>query len=297
MRDWCKANGVMVETSVPHSAYQNGRAERLGGVVWQGGASLRYGGNLPNEDWLACCLAFIHQRNRLPSTSCKHPARTPFAALECLDLSIREQVDHFRVIGCLCYRIVPLNTRVGKPKRSERCVMMGYSDEGGQKGYYLRSLETGEVKAAALNQVEFCESKLVFPPSPSYDAWLRKEKSYVDGKEESEEEDSEDDENDDLTDGESEEEESDTDDSDSDGSYEPLPPAVAVGDGAGDENDDVMLMERLARGEALTEERQHNTRSSTQQGGAGASITPNSTQTGGSAGAMQRERRRQRRRA
>ena len=63
MKSWCKIRGTKIETSIPHTPHQNGMAERIGGVVWEGGAALRYGGNLLDTDWLYCCEAFVHIRN------------------------------------------------------------------------------------------------------------------------------------------------------------------------------------------------------------------------------------------
>ena len=146
----------------------------MGGIVRKDGAALRYGGNLPNEEWLRCCLSFLHIRNRLPSKSCRHPTRVPLEAYEGVDYPPDELVKEFRVLGCLCYVVVPHNLRVGKPKLSYRAVMLGYSNHSGQKGYVVRNLRTGKVGPAAHNQVTFYESKLVFPRESDYDAWLRK---------------------------------------------------------------------------------------------------------------------------
>ena len=174
MRGWCAERGTKIETTIPHTPYQNGLAERVGGVVWKGGASFRYGGNLPNEEWLRCCLAYVHVRNRLPSRGGPTTKLTPYEIFNDIEISQGELLDHLRVIGCLCFVTIPLNTRVGKPKLSYRAVMLGYSDHAGQKGYVVRNLSTGKIEAAAYNQVRFYEHKFVYPPSPDYDEWLKK---------------------------------------------------------------------------------------------------------------------------
>ena len=38
-------SGLEEEKTIPHTAYQNGKVERLGGVAWKGGQSFLYGGN------------------------------------------------------------------------------------------------------------------------------------------------------------------------------------------------------------------------------------------------------------
>ena len=52
--------------------------------------------------------------------------------------------------------------------------MLGYSEHAGQKGYVVRNLSTGKIEPAAYNQVHFYEHNIVYPPSPDYDEWLKK---------------------------------------------------------------------------------------------------------------------------
>ena len=186
MRSWCAARGTRIETTIPHTPHQDGKAERLGGAVWQGGACLRYGGNLPQTDWLHCCLAYVYVRNRLPTASClssKH--NTPYEAYNDIVVSPRELVDNFVTIGCLCYVLVPHSLRSGKPKKAYRAMLLGYSDNvTGQKGYIVRNLSTGKICSAAHNQVKCYESTLVFNPAREYDAWLYKRMNAIADKEE-----------------------------------------------------------------------------------------------------------------
>ena len=175
MKKWCSKRGMTMETSVPHTPWQDGKAERMGGVVWQGGASLRYGGNLPESEWLRCCLAFVHVRNKLPSAACKHPTLlTPYEAYNDVMIPACELIEHFRRLGCVCHVVVPHSVRSGKPKKTFRAMMLGYSEEAGKKGYVLRDLSTGRLVTAAYNQVHCFESTLAFPASLHHDAWLNK---------------------------------------------------------------------------------------------------------------------------
>ena len=70
---------------------------------------------------------------------------------------------------------IPLSLRVGKPKRSYRTIMLGYSEHAGQKGYIVRNLSTGKIQAVAFNQVRFYENTIVYPSPPDYDIWLTKD--------------------------------------------------------------------------------------------------------------------------
>ena len=113
MKKWCTDRGTTIETSIFHTPHKNGKAERLGGVVWEGGAALRYGGNLLDSDWLHCCEAFVHVRNRLPNTHTvsKQGRNTAWELYNDAVVDQRELIDHFRTLGCLCYVVSPLNTR------------------------------------------------------------------------------------------------------------------------------------------------------------------------------------------
>ena len=90
------------EKTCAHTPHQNGRAERVGGWVWSGGLSLLFGGNLPASDWLHCCQAYVHMRNRLPKS--KWQESTPYMVLHEVadDVSeMKEQIKQFRTIGCM----------------------------------------------------------------------------------------------------------------------------------------------------------------------------------------------------
>ena len=177
MRAWCASRGTRIETTIPYTPYQDGKAERLGGVVWQGGACLRYGGNLPKTDWLHCCLAYVYVRNRLPSNACLSTAyKTPYECYNDVSVSPKELVDTFKTIGCLCYVLLPHSLRSGKSKKAYRALLLGYSDNvSGQKGYIVRNLSTGDISSVAHNQIHCYESKLAFQPARTYDAWLNKQ--------------------------------------------------------------------------------------------------------------------------
>ena len=89
---------------------------------------------MPVSEWLRCCLAFIHVRNRLPNMACCEKNMTPYEAFHGVEVPQLELISHFKTIGCLCYKILPFNLRHKKPKLSDRSVLLGYADELGQKG-------------------------------------------------------------------------------------------------------------------------------------------------------------------
>lgn len=157
---FCKKQGIRLETSVAHHPHQNGMAERTGALIIEGALALQRAGQMRQTEWIYCTAAQAHIRNRLPTT--RNPDTTPYNLFHGVQLTLREQIQHFRILGSKCYRITPLMQRKGKNTRVEPCVFLGYLDElSGTKGYLLRSLLDGRLLQATHSQVRFDENTLV----------------------------------------------------------------------------------------------------------------------------------------
>ena len=169
MKIYCGQKGIKIESTVPHTPYQNGLAERMGGHLINGGLALQYGGNLPRCDWLTSVKAYNHVHNRLPDKY----QRTPWEKYHSVEVPWEKQTAHLRRIGSLCYKVKPHNIRKAHTHKADRCILLGYGDEAGSKSYIVRNLSTGEVSRAAHNQLQIHEDNLVFPKPTSYDHWLK----------------------------------------------------------------------------------------------------------------------------
>ena len=66
---FCDEHGITKYMSLPHSQYQNGIAERNGGIIWQGAQTFLHYAQMPEKYQFICMLAYIHIKNRVPSTS------------------------------------------------------------------------------------------------------------------------------------------------------------------------------------------------------------------------------------
>ena len=231
--------------------------------MWSGGQSFLFGGNLPSENWLHACLAFVHVRNRLPTS--KWPARTPYDVMHALDgdnASMAEQVKRFRRLGSLCFVAVPHNIlrQNGKNgRKSYRAMFLGYADQDGQKGYKVQRLQDGKVLTIAHAQLFKChENRLVFERDESYDAWLRKKQKSIASK--SMMDDVSDDSLSMISESDSESDDSETSRSEQDSENVNSSEEVNVIDSASmsraldsdDEDDDDDVIARLERGETLT---------------------------------------------
>lgn len=179
---WARKGGIWLETSNAGQQWQNGKAERVGGLIWKGGESFRYAANLPAQYWPFTCRAFNYVRNRLPTA--RRPDKTPFEIFEQLEIPLIDQIESFRTIGSLCYILVHPDERVGKRAATERGMMLGYADEpestndvmGGKKGYVVCRLSDGVVMSIAYNQLyESHEHVFPFPKISVYDAYLKRE--------------------------------------------------------------------------------------------------------------------------
>ena len=176
MVEWCRKRGTYLETTIPHTPHQNGRAERAGGVVWKGAAALRYAANLPEEYWLYCVLAYVHMKNRLPNASDRLGKRTPYEDMHDIDIAPRELIRHFRTVGSLCYVVRPPNeTRSGKPRLAYKAMMLGYANADGKKGYMVQRVDDGVVMYVPYERLYKChENIMVYPPLDTQEEYIRK---------------------------------------------------------------------------------------------------------------------------
>jgi hypothetical protein len=169
--------GIRMEASIARMQWQNGQAENGGGRAVKGGEAIRHGGQLPTKTWFKCQAAEVHMRNRLPnSKSAESDNRTPFEQTNNCSVPLAELIDHFRVVGSLCYVTLTPEERHGDKIRAYRAIFMGYSDDNevGQKGYIVRRLSDGAIKQVTYSQTTSFEDYLLYPKSEEYDAYLQK---------------------------------------------------------------------------------------------------------------------------
>ncbi|GJX25295.1 putative RNA-directed DNA polymerase [Tanacetum coccineum] len=89
-------------------------------------------GGIPLRFWTECVLTATYLINRLPSSVLN--GKSPFEMI----YNTKPNLSNLRVFGCLCFATI-LNNPDKLGSRSEKCVMMGYSNV--KKGYRLYSLD------------------------------------------------------------------------------------------------------------------------------------------------------------
>jgi len=152
MNDFYKKQGIILETTCPHTPQQNGVVERKHRHLLEIARALRFEAGLPIRFWGECIMTATYIINRLPSRALDN--KTPFEVL----FKRVPDYDHMRVLGCLAY-YRNTNTKGDKfEPRGRPGVFMGYPS--GTKGYKIYDLE--QRKMIVSRDVKFLEETFPF---------------------------------------------------------------------------------------------------------------------------------------
>ncbi|KAJ0550054.1 putative RNA-directed DNA polymerase [Helianthus annuus] len=137
MMSFYEKNGILLETTCPHTPQQNGVVERKHRHLLETARALRFEANIPKRFWGECILTAAYIINRLPSKVIKN--KTPYE----LVWKQKPVYYHLRVFGCLAYF---RNTNTNGDKLEERGkpgIFLGYPQ--GIKGYKVYDIETKKI--------------------------------------------------------------------------------------------------------------------------------------------------------
>ncbi|KAM0021620.1 putative RNA-directed DNA polymerase [Helianthus debilis subsp. tardiflorus] len=151
MLDFYAKNGIMLETTCPHTPQQNGVVERKHRHLLETARALKFEANLPTRFWGECVLTATHIINRIPSDVID--GKTPYELLH----DKLPSYEHLKVFGCLAYY---LNTETHEDKfemRGRPGTFLGYPP--GTKGYKIYDLQLKKIFIT--RHVKFYED--VFP--------------------------------------------------------------------------------------------------------------------------------------
>ncbi|KAJ0457905.1 putative RNA-directed DNA polymerase [Helianthus annuus] len=152
MIDFYNKNGILLETTCPHTPQQNGVVERKHGHLLETARTLRFEANVPKRFWGECVLTAMYIINRLPSKVIKN--KTPYE----LVWNQRPKYNHLKVFGCLAY-YKNNNTKGDKfEARGRPGVFLGYL--GGTNGYKVYDMESKKIVIS--RDVLFCENYFPF---------------------------------------------------------------------------------------------------------------------------------------
>lgn len=144
--------GMMLETTCPHTPQQNGVVERKHRHLIETARALRFEANLPKRFWGECVLTAAYLINRLPSIVIEN--RTPYETI------FGQKPDyHFtKIFGCLAYyRSTETKGDKFEP-RGRPGVFLGYPP--GIKGYKIYDIENKKIIVS--RDVRFYENNFPF---------------------------------------------------------------------------------------------------------------------------------------
>ncbi|GJY85560.1 putative RNA-directed DNA polymerase [Tanacetum coccineum] len=151
MIDFYAREGIVLETSCPHTPQQNGVVERKHRHLLETARALKFEANLPTRFWGECVLTAAHVINRLPSEVIEN--KTPYEILH----NSKPNYDHMKVFGCLAY-YRSVETKGDKFEvRGRPGVFLGYPPR--TKGYKVYDLQ--HKKMVTSRDVKFLEN--IFP--------------------------------------------------------------------------------------------------------------------------------------
>lgn len=152
MIEFYNKNGILLETTCPHTPQQNGVVERKHRHLLETARALRFEANLPKRFWGECILTAAYIINRLPSKVIKN--KTPYEIV----WNQTPEYSHMKVFGCLVYF---KNTNMKGDKFEEKGkpgVFLGYPT--GTKGYKVYDIENKRITVS--RDVLFCEESFPF---------------------------------------------------------------------------------------------------------------------------------------
>lgn len=122
-KEYCAAQGIRMEKTIPGTPQQNGVAERMNRTINERARSIRLHAGLPPTFWADAVSTAVYLLNRGPSVP--------------LDCGLPEEAwsgkevkfSHLKTFGCLSYVLVDSDDRSKLEAKSKKCYFIGYGDE------------------------------------------------------------------------------------------------------------------------------------------------------------------------
>ncbi|KAJ9563755.1 hypothetical protein OSB04_008915 [Centaurea solstitialis] len=127
--EYCKVQGIGRQLTTAYTPQQNGVAERKNRTIMNMVRSMLAEKCVPKEFWPEAVKWSVHVLNRCPTVAVQN--KTPEEAWS----GEKPKVDYFRVFGCVAHAHVPDQKRRKLDDKSQKCVLLGVSEES--KAYRL----------------------------------------------------------------------------------------------------------------------------------------------------------------
>jgi transposase InsO family protein len=157
LTEFMNSNGILHQTTCPHSPQQNGVAERKNRHILEVTRSILIGGSVPSFLWGEAISSAVYLINRTPSSVLNF--RRPLDVLS--DHCILPPIVHLipRIFGCVVYVHLHPHQRTKLEKRAVKCMFVGYGSA--QKGY--RAYHPPSKKFYISMDVTFYENNFYYP--------------------------------------------------------------------------------------------------------------------------------------
>jgi hypothetical protein len=128
LKKYCEKQGIIQETTVPHTPQQNGMAERLNRTLMEMAKCMLFESGMSDTWWGEAIITATYVRNRIHSNTIKS---TPYET----EFGVKADVGYMRQFGEDCFAFVPEGTRTKLKPKAIECRFLGYGDR--VKGYRL----------------------------------------------------------------------------------------------------------------------------------------------------------------
>ena len=146
--NFCKEHGILRHRTVRNTPQQNGVAERMNRTLLEKVRGLLFTSGLPKAFWGEALYSATYLINRSPNRTLEF--KTPIEVWT----NRKPDLNHLRIFGCAAYA----HHREGKlDPRSIRCVLVGYQQQQGTKGYRLWDRDSKGIKIIISRDVVFDE--------------------------------------------------------------------------------------------------------------------------------------------
>ena len=141
LQSWCRAQGIQLSTTTPHTPQHNGIAERTGRTILELIRSVMAHAKAPDCLWAEAAMhcTRLHNRAKLRVGSSFYTSQQLWD-----DVKVPISITDFSVWGCDAWVHIPQANRKGKlHPNSSLCINLGYSDA--RKGYTLLHVEAMKI--------------------------------------------------------------------------------------------------------------------------------------------------------
>ena len=123
-KEYCVANGIRMEKTIPRTSQQNGVAERMNRTINKRARSMRLHSRLPKMFWENTVNTVIYLINCGPSVLLE------YRLLKKVWSGKEVKLTHLKVFNCIFFYIhVEFNNRSKLDAKSRKCFFIGYGDK------------------------------------------------------------------------------------------------------------------------------------------------------------------------